>query len=252
MALRLCRSHSMCRVPRPNRRGGLCRWGRPAPLSTRSSASSHARRRRNWSRRAPPAAMAMGPRLWSSVARERRSAETIPVLADRGRSSRSATARTSSAATATRRNAAKIRGELRLVPLFVAASYQIIRHDWCAGRVVTHDTDTDKEHWSRVASEWIAWARTPHHDAFWAYRDAFAAFVGPGEGTALDVGCGEGRISRELKKLGYRVTAVDPTPQLLDAAAEADSAHDYVMVTATDLPFGDHHFDLVVAYNMLM
>jgi SAM-dependent methyltransferase len=117
---------------------------------------------------------------------------------------------------------------------------------------VTHDTDTDKEHWSRVASEWIAWARTPHHDAFWAYRDAFAAFVGPGEGTALDVGCGEGRISRELKKCGYRVTAVDAVQELLDAAAGANSAHEYALAAAANLPYADGSFDLVVAYNMLM
>jgi 2-polyprenyl-3-methyl-5-hydroxy-6-metoxy-1,4-benzoquinol methylase len=133
----------------------------------------------------------------------------------------------------------------------------MIRQLWCTGGVVTHDTDTDKadtdkEHWSRIASEWIAWARTPQHDAFWAYRDSFAAFVGQGKGEALDVGCGEGRIARELKQYGYRVTAVDAVRELLDAAAGADSAHEYTLAAAADLPFADGSFDLVVAYNMLM
>jgi 2-polyprenyl-3-methyl-5-hydroxy-6-metoxy-1,4-benzoquinol methylase len=65
----------------------------------------------------------------------------------------------------------------------------------------------NREHWSRFASAWTAWARSPGHDAFWAYRKSLNAFIGRGEGEALDVGCGEGRISRELKALGYRVAA---------------------------------------------
>lgn len=112
--------------------------------------------------------------------------------------------------------------------------------------------ETDCTHWSRIADEWIAWARTPNHDAFWAYRDAFAAFVGKGTGNALEIGCGEGRISRELKKCGYRVTAVDAVRELLNAAADADSAEEYALASGADLPFADDSFDLVVAYNMLM
>lgn len=117
---------------------------------------------------------------------------------------------------------------------------------------MTRKPQTDHEHWSRIASEWIAWTRTPHHDAFWAYRDAFVAFVGHGVGDALDIGCGEGRISRELKRCGYRVTAVDAVQELLDATAAADSADSYVHAAAAELPFADGSFDLVVAYNMLM
>ena len=71
----------------------------------------------------------------------------------------------------------------------------------------------DHKHWSEVADEWIAWARKPNHDAFWAYRAALTAFIGPGHGRALDVGCGEGRISRELTNCGYQVTATDPVPR---------------------------------------
>ena len=112
--------------------------------------------------------------------------------------------------------------------------------------------NVDYEHWSRVSSEWIGWARAPNHDAFWAYRDSLIAFVGHGEGEALDVGSGEGRVSRELKACGYRVTASDPVPELVNAAKEARSADDYAIASGTDLPFEDARFDLVMAYNVLM
>ena len=110
----------------------------------------------------------------------------------------------------------------------------------------------DREHWSRVAREWIAWARLPGHDAFWAYRESLVDFVGPGDGAALDIGCGEGRVSREMKSLGYRVTALDPVTELVKAAVELDSAHDYTVADATALPFADSRFDMIVAYNVLM
>jgi SAM-dependent methyltransferase len=110
----------------------------------------------------------------------------------------------------------------------------------------------DSEHWTGVAAEWIAWARAPNHDAFWAYRDALGAFVGAGPGDALDVGCGEGRVSRLLSSRGWRVTAADPVAVFVEAACAADSAHAYVVARADALPFPDASFDLVVAYNMLM
>ncbi len=112
--------------------------------------------------------------------------------------------------------------------------------------------EADYEHWSRVASEWIEWARAPDHDAFWAYRDSLIAFVGRGEGQALDVGCGEGRVSRALKVCGYTVTASDPVRQLVNAAREARSADDYAIASGNDLPFEDARFDVVMAYNVLM
>jgi SAM-dependent methyltransferase len=110
----------------------------------------------------------------------------------------------------------------------------------------------DHEHWSRVFAEWIAWARAPNHDAFWAYRDSLIAFIGRGKGEALDVGCGEGRVSRELRACGYRVTASDPVSELVNAAKEARSADDYVIASGTALPFEDARFDLIMAYNVLM
>jgi len=110
----------------------------------------------------------------------------------------------------------------------------------------------DRAHWTRVAAEWTAWARSPKHDAFWAYREALVAYLGKGSGETLEVGCGEGRVSRELKALGYRVTAADTVAALVEAARQADSAHEYTVADARDLPFDDSSFDQVVAYNVLM
>lgn len=42
----------------------------------------------------------------------------------------------------------------------------------------------DKEHWTRVADQWIAWARLPAHDAFWVYREGLTRFIGEGSGRA--------------------------------------------------------------------
>jgi SAM-dependent methyltransferase len=89
-------------------------------------------------------------------------------------------------------------------------------------------------------------------DAYWKYRDAFFALVPPPSGRTLEVGCGEGRVARDLAGRGHRVTALDASPTLLRAAAERDPRGEYVLGTAEALPFADASFDLVVAYNVLI
>jgi SAM-dependent methyltransferase len=106
--------------------------------------------------------------------------------------------------------------------------------------------------WEQRAEQWLAWARTPGFDAYWSYRDAFFALVPPPAGRTLVIGCGEGRVSRDLTARGHRVTALDASPTLLDAAREDDSAAEYVLAEAEALPFADASFGLVVAYNVLM
>ena len=59
-------------------------------------------------------------------------------------------------------------------------------------------------------------------------------------------------MSRLLKELGYRVTAVDAVAEMVAAAREASSADAYATAPAGALPLADASFDLVLAYNLLM
>jgi SAM-dependent methyltransferase len=106
--------------------------------------------------------------------------------------------------------------------------------------------------WESRAGQWLAWARTPGHDAYWTYRDAFFALLPPSRGATLEVGCGEGRVLRDLKARGYDVIGLDSSATLLEAARDLDPDGRYVLGRAEELPFDDGSFELVVAYNVLM
>jgi len=112
---------------------------------------------------------------------------------------------------------------------------------------------TLNEDWEREAGNWIAWARMPGHDAYWGHSGPpfFALLPAPGRAT-LEIGCGEGRVARDLAARGHSVTGVDAAPTLLEAARAADPDATYVLADAAELPFADGSFDLVVAFNSLM
>jgi len=66
-------------------------------------------------------------------------------------------------------------------------------------------------------------------------------------GRALDVGCGEGRFCRILRREGFDPVGLDPTVALLDAARAKDPGGAYVEGRAEALDFPDASFDLVVS-----
>jgi SAM-dependent methyltransferase len=118
-------------------------------------------------------------------------------------------------------------------------------------RARTQDVSFNED-WEREAERWAAWARTPGHDAYWQYSPAFFELVPPAGRATLEVGCGEGRVSRELAARGHNVTSVDASPTLVRLAAEADPGIEFVLADAAALPCDAAAFDLVVAYNSLM
>ena len=106
-----------------------------------------------------------------------------------------------------------------------------------------------RDAWESEARNWIAWARAPGHDSYWKFhRDAFLPSLPLPPRRVVDVGCGEGRLSRDLQRLGYEVTGVDGSPTLIAAAREADPAGRYELADAAALPLPDACADLVTAF----
>lgn len=106
--------------------------------------------------------------------------------------------------------------------------------------------------WESEAEHWVRWARTRGHDAYWYYRDEFFDTVAPPPGRrTLEIGCGEGRVARDLAERGHRVVALDSSATLVRHAREADADGAYALADSAALPVADGGVDIVVAYNVL-
>jgi len=106
--------------------------------------------------------------------------------------------------------------------------------------------------WEANAEDWVAWARKPGHDSYWQFhRDVFRRLLPEPEGRALDVGCGEGRLPRDLKSWGYDVVGVDASATLIRYARDADPDGEYQVADGAALPFPDSSFNLVTAFMSL-
>ena len=110
-----------------------------------------------------------------------------------------------------------------------------------------------RDGWEAEARKWAAFARMPGHD--WAHDDinlpALRELLPGPCGRTLDLGCGEGRISRYLRSAGYLVAGADTAPTMVRLAAGHPDAAPAVVADAAALPFSDGAFGLVVAYMCL-
>jgi SAM-dependent methyltransferase len=107
--------------------------------------------------------------------------------------------------------------------------------------------------WESEAQNWAKFARTPGHDHSHEEINLPALLEllpPPGPGT-LDLACGEGRLSRLLKSLGHQVVGIDAAPTMVQLAATHEHREPVLLADASELPFRDEAFSLVVAYMCL-
>lgn len=106
--------------------------------------------------------------------------------------------------------------------------------------------------WEAEARRWIEWARAPGHDSYWRFhRDQFLDLLPPPGRLTLDIGCGEGRLARDLKARGHHLVGIDSSPSLVDAARQSDPSMDLRLADATALPLDDTCADLAIAFMSL-
>ncbi|HEY6318104.1 MAG TPA: class I SAM-dependent methyltransferase [Acidimicrobiia bacterium] len=108
-------------------------------------------------------------------------------------------------------------------------------------------TESLREAWEGQADAWATWARAPGHDAFWHHTwPELAAFLpDPGELT-LDLGCGEGRLGRELTRRGHHVVGFDSSPTMVRYAVTHDQPVPTVLADIAHLPVRAGVADLAI------
>lgn len=81
-------------------------------------------------------------------------------------------------------------------------------------------------------------------------REAIDRYFGEGESRVLDVGCGTGRTTDALERLGYDVVGVDLTPSFVERARANVPDVPFFVGDVCALPFEDASFgSALFAYN---
>ena len=80
---------------------------------------------------------------------------------------------------------------------------------------------------------------------------ALERYIGRGKGSALDLGCGFGRMSAVLSDLGHRVVGMDPSVRVLNHARQIQPDIPFVAGKLPFLPFKPGTIDTIFALNVL-
>jgi SAM-dependent methyltransferase len=109
--------------------------------------------------------------------------------------------------------------------------------------------------WNEHAQEWIDWVRAPDcQDSYWRFhRDHFLSLIPPlkREQVIVDIGCGEGRVARDLQQLDRTVLGVDLSPTMCQATASHDQPAPVLQADAASLPLLDDSVDCAIAFMSL-
>jgi SAM-dependent methyltransferase len=111
-----------------------------------------------------------------------------------------------------------------------------------------------RDAWDSHAKEWIDWVRAPGQpDSYWRFhRKRFLPLVPTAGRLTLDIGCGEGRVARDLQTRGHKVLGVDWSSTMCQAAATHwEDPCSVIVGDAAKLPLSDASVDCAVAFMSL-
>lgn len=67
----------------------------------------------------------------------------------------------------------------------------------------------------------------------------------------LDIGCGTGHLTNEMKKKGYQVFGMEPSEEMLNYAKKNFPDIEFKKGVSVNLPYPDNSFDFVIAIEVL-
>lgn len=106
--------------------------------------------------------------------------------------------------------------------------------------------------WEEQAENWLRWARAPGHDSYWRFHGSRFLELVPEPGRlTLDVGAGEGRLSRDLARRGHTVIAIDAAYFMTEACATGDEPVAAAVGDAARLPIATAVADIGIAFMSL-
>ena len=109
-----------------------------------------------------------------------------------------------------------------------------------------------RAHWNSIADDWLSWTSIPDQDPYGTECNlpALRDLVPSPAGLTLDIGCGEGRVSRLLRSDGHHVVGVDGSPRLARFAHDGDTP--VAVCDGARLPVASGIADVVVSSMVLM
>lgn len=107
--------------------------------------------------------------------------------------------------------------------------------------------DVSNELWEDHADWWIEGFTEGADPEYEEQILPLAASELAGAERVLDVGCGDGQISRLVASAGAEVVGIDPTWNCVSVAHERAGGPRYARAGAGSLPFADESFDAAVA-----
>ena len=110
---------------------------------------------------------------------------------------------------------------------------------------------SEAEAWNKGSHEWVERIRSGMGGRVHAHDASLYELLPPPRGLTLDVGCGEGRLTRELTARGYDAVGFDASETLVGEARSAHPEGRYEVASIDALPLDDGPAPLAVCVNVL-